>query len=460
MGSERCYFVKDPEEEEWMGSLRNKVEHAALRKHRRDNPPTIFRVPASMRKGGGGPAAYTPKAISIGPYHRDDPALKPMDELKLLYLHKLLLRNPGVALEDYVELVRGLEAQARASYHDDVGMGGDRFVETMLLDGCFIVELLMMQLDGSRGDPGEEYDDPNLSTVWTFPLVQYDLLMLENQIPYVVLLHIYHLATTPPSYRGDYYYLSQLVHAFFNNHLPRDRLVIPSEDVVPQYHHLLHFFHSCIMPEGYKHELVSRTTNRPPPAKKAALYRRGTVPSATRLKEAGIVFRTKEGADSFLDVGFRDGVMEIPTLKVYDHTNCLFRNLMAFEQCFPRAGGYFATYAMMMDCLISAPEDAALLHRYGCIASGLGDPERAARLFNDLRKDAAVDRRSCYLSAVFEEMKGHCDSRWNRWRAKLMRDYFGNPWSALSLVAALVLIFLTVAQALFSLLSLLCPHYN
>ncbi|KAJ6818523.1 UPF0481 protein-like [Iris pallida] len=448
MGSEGYFVMMDPEEE-WMVSLRKKVEHAAFRKHRRDNPPTIFRVPAAMRRGGAAGAAYTPKVISIGPYHRDDPALKPMDELKLLYLHKLLLRNPGVALEDYVELVRGLEAQARASYHDDVGMCSDRFVETMLLDGCFVVELFLMQLDGKGED--DQYDDPNLSTVWTFPLVQYDLLMLENQIPYVVLLHIYHLATTPPSYRGDYYYLSQLAHAFFNNHLPRDRLVIPPEDVVPQYHHLLHFFHSCIMPEGYRHKLldVSSTTNRPAP-----LYRRGSVPSATRLKEAGIVFKAKEGADSFLDVGFRDGVMEIPTLKVYDHTECLFRNLIAFEQCFPGAGGYFGAYAMMMDCLISAPEDAALLHRYGCIASGLGDPGCAARLFNDLRKDAAADRRSCYLSAAFEGMRRHCDSRWNRWRAKLMRDYFGNPWSVLSLAAALVLIFLTVVQALFSVLSI------
>ncbi|KAJ6800610.1 UPF0481 protein-like [Iris pallida] len=447
-------------DQEWLASLRKKVGGAALRKHRRGSPPTIFRAPASMRQAD--PDAYSPHVVSLGPYHRNSPALKPMDGLKLRYLQKVLLRNPKAPLEAYVRLIQELEPAARASYSEDIDMDSHSFVEMLLLDGCFVVELLLMQLDGRKHEyeqheDGESEEDPILTTTWTMPLIESDMLMLENQIPFSVLRHVYDLATGSDE---CCYSIVQLAQAFFNDYLPTDRLVVPSEDFLfPKYFHLLHFFHSCIMPgraeQCYKpliYQKMSRraTHGRPPPAP-------GSIPSATRLKEAGVAFETNAEADSFLDVGFRGSVMAIPTLRIYDHTDSLFRNLIAFEQCLPRVGTRFATYATMMDCLVGGAEDVALLHRCGCIVSGLGSDDVVARLFSGLRRDATVDWRSCYLAGLFEDVRAHCDSRWNKWRAKLMHDYFSNPWSVVSLIAALVLIFLTVVQAWFALLSYVFP---
>lgn len=457
-------------DQEWLGSLRKKVEVAVLRKHRRDSPPTIFRVPASMRQAD--PDAYTPSVISLGPYHRGNPALKPMEELKLRYLQKVLLRNPKAHLEDYVKLVKELEPMVRASYSEEIDMDSHSFAEMLLLDGCFVVELFLMQLDGKKHEqePEEEEvekeEDPILSTTWTMPLIESDMLMLENQVPFSVLRHVYDLATGSDEYC---YSIVQLAQAFFNDYLPSDRLVVPSDDLLfPKYFHLLHFFHSCIMPGrqaerrkcSYRPLIYQKLVRRPTDgfARRLLPPAPGSIPSATRLKEAGVAFETM-AADSFLDVEFRGHVMAIPTLRVYDHTDSLFRNLIAFEQCFPRVGTHFATYATMMDGLICDAEDVALLHRYGCIVSGLGSDDVVARLFHGLRKDATVDWRSCYLAGLFGDVRVHCDSRWNKWRAKLMHDYFSNPWSVVSLIAALVLIFLTVVQACFALLPYVFPRY-
>lgn len=60
-----------------------------------------------------------------------------------------------------------------------------------------------------------------------------------------------------------------------------------------------------------------------------------------------------------------------------------------------------------------------------------------------------------YLAELYGKVNAYYDSRWNRWRAKLKRDYFSNPWTIISVIAATVLPGLTVVQALFSVLKFL-----
>ncbi|KAJ6848044.1 UPF0481 protein-like [Iris pallida] len=486
-----------PIDVEWLNSLTRRVEGARLRRHRRDEPRTIFRVPANMREGD--PSAYQPRIISFGPFARDNPALKPMEKLKYRYVQKLLQRNPYAKLEDYVSSIRGLEVRSRACYSEDVPMGSNEFVEMMLLDGCFIVEILLLQTDEEedRADAGEEVEeDPILTTNWTLPLVEYDMLMLENQIPFFIVEKVFELATSAGTYQTSCGSLNRLLLSFFDDLLPNEQMFLLPDAAAPEFYHVLHFVHYCIMPEEYKKSSQSEIKKAYKPfiylklrkirRLSSDLYRRllssfrgsrsagsvsdgseqssspvvpESVPSATMLKESGVKFKEKD-ARSFLDVAFRDGTMEMPTLQVYDQTNSLFRNLIAFEQCLPDVGTHVATYAVLMDCLIDSGEDVALLHRYGCVVNGLGNDEDAAKLFNRLCKEVAVNYDACYLAGLFREVKKHCDSRWNKYRAKLMRDYFSNPWSFLSLVGALVIIALTVIQTSFAILAYFKPPHG
>ncbi|XXG86945.1 hypothetical protein AAC387_Pa11g1752 [Persea americana] len=84
------------------------------------------------------------------------------------------------------------------------------------------------------------------------------------------------------------------------------------------------------------------------------------IPSATELQEAGVRFQLKQ-ASSFLEVRFEQGLMEMSRLWISDETNILFRNFMAFEQCFPYLGNHFTTYCVFIDFLVNTPRDVSIL---------------------------------------------------------------------------------------------------
>ncbi|PKA51205.1 UPF0481 protein [Apostasia shenzhenica] len=458
-----------------ISSLRTKMD--AIRPRRSGvELSTIFPVPQNIRKAN--PEAYEPKIVSFGPYHHGQPHLQQMEETKLLYLKKLLRRNPSVPLESYLQTLKRLESRARSSYSDKIAMDCNDFIQMMLLDASFITELFLMHIDISlmkEATEEEEYDDPILNTSWILPLVEFDMLMLENQIPFFILEEFFDMAASP--IQTESYTLIDVALEFFDDLFPSDKKRLPTEST-PQTHHFLHLFHSCILPPQneseirrgrkmnikflsglYRYLISSLSSSRgedhepipPPPATPES------IPCATMLREAGVKFRKKEDAGTFLDVRFAKGKLEIPPLRVYDHTESLFRNLIAFEQCFPAAGNHVTAYAVFADCLVDTGSDVALLHHAGAIVNGLGNDDETAELFNKLCKEVAIDYDDCYLSELFKDVKKHCDSRPNRWRAKLMHDYFSSPWAALSLVGALFLLFLTVAQTVLAFLAYLQP---
>ncbi|KAJ6393047.1 hypothetical protein OIU77_022514 [Salix suchowensis] len=101
---------------------------------------SIFKVPRVLRSVND--RAYEPEILSIGPYHRGKDELKMMEEHKMHYLQMFLQRRPENSLTSYVAAMRGLEGAARQYYHHPVSLDNDAFVEMLLLDGCFIVELI------------------------------------------------------------------------------------------------------------------------------------------------------------------------------------------------------------------------------------------------------------------------------------------------------------------------------
>ncbi|KAG6667793.1 hypothetical protein I3843_01G116800 [Carya illinoinensis] len=61
--------------------------------------------------------------------------------------------------------------------------------------------------------------------------------------------------------------------------------------------------------------------------------------------------------------------------------------------------------------------------------------------------------RDFYYAGIIKEVNKHCDRPWNRWMAKLRGDYFNSPWALLSVLAAVLLLPLAIAQTVFSILS-------
>ncbi|KAG5512673.1 hypothetical protein RHGRI_038959 [Rhododendron griersonianum] len=129
----------------------------------------IYKVPEDLRKLNE--CAYVPRLIAIGPLHRKDEHLqKPMQHVKMDYANRLFLRlTEGIAdskirdekkdelIQECVEKMKKctvkakkydaqgeatLVNMARKYYAEELELNDDEMVEMMLVDGCFILELL------------------------------------------------------------------------------------------------------------------------------------------------------------------------------------------------------------------------------------------------------------------------------------------------------------------------------
>ncbi|KAJ4722915.1 hypothetical protein OWV82_006346 [Melia azedarach] len=394
---------------------------------------TIVRVPAELRNVNE--KAYEPVVLAIGPYHRGKNHLMAMEEHKLHYLKLLLERRGENNVTRYLNTMRTLEERARKCYTQPIGLETDQFVEMMLLDSCFITELLRKY----RRPELRDVNDPIFNLSWMTKKLARDLLLVENQIPFFVLQEFSGMTLMP----GEEKLFRPMIYSFFRILIPGHYCGQYSDNSVQEIKHLLGFIHDSWLPSpsGMRSpEIVTESCDW------------DLIRCATELKEAGIKFMEVKG-DSLFDIRFDNGTLQIPRLIIEDDTESFLRNLIVYEQ-FSRDDNlnYVVDYMNFMDCLINSPKDVELLCQHGIIHNWLGDDEVVANMFNRLGDFVMVSDHN-YYSEIFCNVNKHCGRRWNKWMAHLRHKYFNNPWALISFLAALSLLLLTSAQTLFTVLA-------
>jgi hypothetical protein len=78
--------------------------------------------------------------------------------------------------------------------------------------------------------------------------------------------------------------------------------------------------------------------------------------------------------------------------------------------------------------------------------------EKVASGFNKVYNDAYNDYVFLY-SHLYDDVNAYCSRPWNKWWTILKRNYFDNPWTSFSVVAATVIVVFTLIQAFYSVLS-------
>jgi hypothetical protein len=149
----------------------------------------IYRVPKLLRKVNE--EAYTPKLISIGPFHCNREELWEMEKLKQRYFKNFLNRT-GKSQQDLRKIIEDDEEKIRHCYSEDSTLESGEFVKMILLDAIFIIELFLKVRDQKKGEVEEE--DYILRKKWLANGIYYDLLLLENQLPFFVLEKLYKFA--------------------------------------------------------------------------------------------------------------------------------------------------------------------------------------------------------------------------------------------------------------------------
>ncbi|KAK1651292.1 hypothetical protein QYE76_069097 [Lolium multiflorum] len=409
----------------------------------------IYRVPARIKRLNG--AAYKPQMVSLGPFHHGDPDLVTMEMHKRRAL-LCLLRRAGRPLRDLLAAVGEVKEQLRAAYVGlgDEWRGGDRFVEMMIVDGCFLLEVMRMAAAaGRRRTVHQDYapNDPVFSRhglLYMVPYVQRDMLMVENQLPLLVLQRIF-------AAEGG---IGKTSTNVLMNRMVLNFLGVADADKHPALVASLGLHPLDI----YRRSLLHATGRRDrdihveEPAAKPVDVR-----SARKLHESGIRFRHSGRADCLRDVRFYGGTLTMPQLFVDDSTEYKFLNLMAFEALHVGAGGDVTAYVFFMRSIVGSVEDVRLLRSKGIVRSDWVDgDETVVRLLNDMTKDVVCDECSP-LCAVQGEVEAYCRSNLRvflhvSW-CYLRRTYFGNPWTFLSLAAGVLLLVTDIIQTVYAILS-------
>ncbi|KAJ6859381.1 hypothetical protein NC652_041617 [Populus alba x Populus x berolinensis] len=380
---------------------------------------SICKVPCKLRDMNVG--AYNPQIISIGPLHHGTDNVLDMEEYKWHYALSLLerTRDPEKTLDECGEIILiNHDAIVQAYYPGSIKYNRTDLAKMLLFDGFFILELFLR----FSNDDAKRQDDPIFTTSWMISTLQRDLALLENQIPIFVLKElckniVRHTATAQLR-------LKELALRFFRPELITNEGIgagIRCGDLC----HLLDLLHRSYLPSSLRVEYL-RGGARP----------WKLISCATELCAAGIKFQ-KDTTKHQLDLSFEN--------------DSLFRNLIAFEQSVRGCRQCMTSYALLMDRLVDTSSDVELLAKKRIIQNDLGGYEDVTDLFNNICKQVVV--REFYFTQLCEQVDAYYNKSWHGYKASLKQDYFKNPWTIISFIAAILLLSLTILQTMYSVFS-------
>ncbi|KAB1206403.1 hypothetical protein CJ030_MR5G009724 [Morella rubra] len=388
----------------------------------------IYRVPDSLRKLYR--KAFVPQLVSLGPYHRNLKPLLEMDRHKWRALYHILQRTKH-DLQDYIDAVEELEPRARACYEGTISLNPEEFVLMMLLDGCFVIELLRGAKEGFE-QLGYSSNDPIFAARGSIFSIQRDMIKLENQLPLFVLDRLLRLQLDNPDQKGR---LTELISYFFDALMPTDEPSAKSlvqgsnlEDTPTNddCFHCLDTFRESLLrinserPRGLLRISSETDFNFP----ESVQPRKQVIRSAIALlSKHGINFR-KRKTDRFWDIKFENGTLHIPRFLISDRTKELLLNLIAFEQCNPERRNTFTSYVVFMGDLIKSQEDVSYLRQCGIIDHWFDSDSEVVYLFNCICKAVDFDCRTCHLYSLKEDINRYYRTlHWHAWCPIVVKMY-------------------------------------
>ncbi|KAH0911097.1 hypothetical protein HID58_034418 [Brassica napus] len=350
----------------------------------------IVRIPHSLARIN--PIAYEPKIVSIGPYHHGKEHLKMAQQHKRRFLKFLVakMQEKGTNPQELINAVSTLEGDIRGSYSEDLGLESEELVEMMVLDGCFILTLFLVV---SGKVVCTNLDDPIFRMPWILPSIRADLLLLENQVPHVLLQALFETSNLVTSSC-----LNELAFEFLDYSLQKPE-TFWAKHYSLEAKHLLDLIRKTFVPVTSK-----------------------------KLHFRGIKFKPRMNTDSILDIRFRN-----------DSSN------------------HITSYVAFMACLINEESDAAFLSERRILENYFGTEEEVSRFYKSIGKDVALDLERSYLAKVFEGVNEYSSKGFHVHCAEFVHTHFDSPWTFASSFAALLLLMFAALQVFFAAYSYFKP---
>ncbi|XP_054782708.1 putative UPF0481 protein At3g02645 [Prosopis cineraria] len=415
----------------------------------------IYKIPEDLREQNKG--AFAPHLISIGPIHHNNPKLKSMEQQKYLYFRyfrdKLSSDEDRQNLESYTAELEEGEEQLRKCYSEKyTHFEKNRFVRMMLLDAVFIMELFLRKKEGQL-----DHDVPfKNSTIRK--IVERDLILLENQIPFYLLNTLFdHVVPTSRKNELACPTFLELARSYFEIYDPYDDKSVDeinTSNLLKQHwdrpKHFTDLIRYFMIPQHLvQHSLPDEDGRHP------------IIKTATKLKGVGIAFE-KVSNKCLLDVQFKKGGhwnwlshfgflpkkfkarLLIPKLTVDYSTESVLRNLMAFEQYSYPNHHYVSSYVALITDLIHSKEDVDVMVEDKVIAHELGSDKELAQLINILGKNTVLN--SPFYDQVSRGLNKHCDRKINKTLGLLSSVYFPDLWGGTATAAAIIVLLFAITN--------------
>ena len=384
----------------------------------------IYKIPPTMLQPETR-AAFEPSILSIGPYHHGVARLQAMEKIKREVFRSIFSGNREM-MNSAMDVVESWEEEARNCYSEKIGLRRDQFLKMMLIDGCYVIELLKGSTDIKR---------------WMLPALRRDLIMLENQLPLFVLRKLFDVTTRNISSScSSSITLEELAFSFLCPLLQGDseaysKIYSTASNNIHQHHkHLLDLFRNIILPAGN----ISRGNQI------------HMIRSIRELKDAGIKIMAGRNLRpmeiSLTDMSLFGGKLTIPQLYLDDRKGTLYRNLVAFEKCHRGCSPDVTSYLFFFDGLINSAEDVELLHYNDVLHHSFGCDSEVAKFINNICRKIGRDASQSYLYAEVGEANSHCRSFCGKIRVRLVRHYFSSWVVGLSTLAAVLALYLSFIQ--------------
>ena len=177
---------------------------------------------------------------------------------------------------------------------------------------------------------------------------------------------------------------------------------------------------------------------------------RDRLPTASQLSKVGISFHAHKNGTSLIKYHRRTLQLHLPRIVVYEGTENVLRNLLAYEQT-SKEGCEFAKYVVIMDSLIYTTEDLAILMKAGVIVNHLGSDQKLANMWNNMCENVTI--RSCgRWDKMTCEVLHDYENPWRRMYVEFHEKFFSRPWLTTSVIDAILILILTLLQTIYTIL--------
>ncbi|KAJ7976628.1 hypothetical protein O6P43_006384 [Quillaja saponaria] len=475
--------LDDSFENEWLSSML--VAQSQLSKNTRSTAePRIERVPQVFLKNEGSQYNYYPRIVSFGPYHHGEPHLASTEKLKTRLMLKFISQTGKSITEFYIKIF-DLVDYAGKCYVDIDGLRGRftkrEFAQMMLVDGCSILDVI----DDCINSQGESRGIiiAHLGMMGYYHTFFLDMFLLENQVPFRVLLLLIRL-----KYKQEhegFEVIGNFLKFIYTGVFPGKKKLeesaccsIMKTISFPPIHllglaaRLLSEDAPEIMESSPPRWITLWKRSKAQEVEQSMLkvwtwikfWKRETqeveesmhlmhysqpFPSVKELKRKGIHFKAGRSI-SIQEVEFKShfcyGELTLPVMIFSPVMKVLYMNLIAFEssQNTPNSDTSVGSYFCFLNSLVDDPEDAQVLRRKRILINHKCSDKQMVEMIKEICSQMVIDLGT-YMS-VKEDILGHYGNKMKTWMADLIQDYFRNPWTLIAVLAAFYALFLNSVQ--------------